>query len=189
MKQPLPKCTHPDCDKIANYGRGDDEIVCKDHIDQSTADLFKPLRSLCQVCGEIAPSYGLKNKDVKPTHCLKCAQHHNSELEAQGVDDSSLLLESFRKRKSPEPEELEHHGEYHDEKIFDSDNEYHTIEAPNLRARCPREKHEFDTLALVEARKIVDVLEGLNKHLRNAVKKIIIDENSSRSKSDVVLPV
>lgn len=165
MKHPLPKCTHVGCVKTANYALFEDYVmaentqVCKDHIDPDARSSFKALRSLCEVCNETAPTYGVHGTE-RPTHCRKCALDYNK------VDPVNTLV-SFRKRKSQSPEPV---AEYLNEEDLNSDEEYERI-----RPRCPRELEEQIHM---EARKIVDVIEGLSKPLSNAVKKLIISENA-----------
>lgn len=158
MKHALPKCTHPDCEKTANFARFEDALnsfgfrvpgteVCKDHIE---SDDFKPLRSLCKVCQETAPSYGLTIERL--THCRNCANEYNKNAEE--------VLISFRKRKERTPKD-----EYH------SEEDYERIVFPE-RPRCPREKKIMDS-----ARNVVNVIEELAEPLRDAVKRILVCEN------------
>ena len=157
MKHALPKCTRPDCEKTANFARFENAFsfvpgteVCKDHIE---SDDFKPLRSLCEVCREKAPSYGLKID--RRTHCRNCATDYNK--------NAKEVLISFRKRKEREPKE--------EDVSEDSEEEYERVVFPE-RPRCPREKKIMDS-----ARNVVNVIEELAEPLRDAVKRILVSEN------------
>jgi len=172
MRVPLHACKHEGCTNKANFTclTNITHYVCKDHVEPTKK--YIPLRRLCVVCKETAPTWGLPEK-WPATHCKKCAETFN-----KSEPDLVTPLVSLRKKRkasSPPPR-----SEYMNEEQFDreeSDDEYEEIEVPEthkpiIRPRCPKEKELFD-----EARRIVDVIDALSTPLRVAVKELLVTES------------
>jgi len=178
MRAPLHVCMHEGCTNKANFvcrkwnenGNCRDLQVCKAHVEPTEA--YTPLRRLCVVCKETAPTWGLPEK-WPATHCKKCAETFN-----KSEPDLVTPLVSLRKKRkasSPPPR-----SEYMNEEEFDreeSDDEYEEIEVPEthkptIRPGSPKEKELFD-----EARRIVDVIDALSTRLRVAVKELLVTES------------